>query len=539
MSNDNRLTGSHLINGQWVAAGTKTFQGENPATGEKLSPQFGEAGKAEVNAALSAAGGAFEAAFDLPHGWQAKLLDAIAARIMDLGDALLERGEQETALPRARLAGERGRTCGQLKMFADLVREGSWVDAVIDTADPNRTPAPKPDLRRMLRARGPVVVFGASNFPFAFSVCGGDTASALAAGCPVVVKAHPSHPGTSEMFAAAVLAALKELSLPLGLFSMLQGRSNELGAALVKHPATTAVGFTGSNRGGRALFDLAAARPTPIPVYAEMGSLNPLVILPEAIAERGEAIAKGLAGSVLLGGGQFCTKPGVVFVVGEAGRSFIDTLSKQIAATASVTMLNKPLRDSFVSRTGEFAHVNDVKSVLTSQAGGYAEASPALLETTCNVWLREQKLREEAFGPATLVIRCTDIQEAVNGVKTIGGALTGTLHVGANDTRESITAITRALESIAGRVIVNGYPTGVEVNHAIVHGGPYPATTDPGTTSVGSAAIRRFTRLIAYQDAPQSILPPELKDDNPLKIARCINGGPTRDAIAVATGSSH
>src|SRR4051812_42609113 len=343
------ISGQHLINGEWTQSSGGTFNAENPATGEKLLPSFCEAGNAEVDAALAAAGEAFTKTLELPHGWQAKLLDSIAAKIMDLGDALLERAEQETALPCARLTGERARTCNQLKMFAELVREGSWVDATIDTADPSRAPAPRPDLRRMLRPRGPVVVFGASNFPFAFSVCGGDTASALAAGCPVVVKGHPSHPGTSEMFAHAVLEALNELSLPLGVFAMLQGRSPQLSATLVNHPSTTAVGFTGSTRVGRILFDLAAARAVPIPVYAEMGSLNPLVVLPSALAEKSAAIAKGLAGSVLLGGGQFCTKPGLVFVVGDEDRAFVDALAKQIAATTSVTMLNKSLRDSFES----------------------------------------------------------------------------------------------------------------------------------------------------------------------------------------------
>jgi NADP-dependent aldehyde dehydrogenase len=423
-------------------------------------------------------------------------------------------------------------------MFADLVREGSWVDATIDTADPNRAPAPKPDLRRMLRPRGPVVVFGASNFPFAFSVCGGDTASALAAGCPVVVKGHPSHPGTSELFAHAVLDALRDLSLPLGIFAMLQGRSPQISAALVKHPSTAAVGFTGSTRVGRILFDLAAARAAPIPVYAEMGSLNPLVVLPSALAENSEAIAKGLAGSALLGGGQFCTKPGLIFVVGDENRAFVDALAKQIAATARVTMLNKSLRDSFESRAREFSHIPGVKPVVATQPSAHAGASPALFETTCEVWMREPKLREEAFGPGTLVVRCRGVREAASGVRAVGGSLTGTVHVGEREDAIAIKTVISALEEISGRVIVNGYPTGVEVNHAIVHGGPYPATTDPGTTSVGTAAIHRFTRLIAYQDAPQSILPPELKDENPLKILRRINGALAHDVIPPIMGAA-
>ncbi len=518
------LTGSHLINGQWTRSAGATFNAQNPATGEKLSPPIGEAGDAEVNAALTAATEAFARSRDLPHAWQAILLDAIVTKIMDLGDALLVRAEQETALPRARLTGERARTCNQLKMFADLVREGSYVDATIDPAQPNRSPMPAPDLRRMSIARGPAVVFGASNFPFAFSVCGGDSASALAAGCPVVTKGHPSHPGTSELFAAAVLAALDELDYPRGLFAMVQGSTNALGAALVNHPATTAVGFTGSLRGGRALFNLAAARPTPIPVYAEMGSLNPAVILPAALAEKSEAIAAGFSASVLMGAGQFCTKPGLLFVVGDTRRDFVESLAKKMAASPSVTLLNMPLRNSFNQRTSEFAKLPGVKSLVAPQPASHAGVTPTLLETTVENWLHEPGLREEAFGPATIVVHCRDVRDAVAGVNIVEGSLTGTIHIGAGEKSDAVETIVRALSQVAGRIVVNGYPTGVEVNHAMVHGGPYPATTDSNSTSVGSAAIRRFTRLIAFQDAPQMILPPELKDENPMKIQRRVNG---------------
>ena len=526
------ISGRHLIDGQWRAtSGADTFQSSDPATGETLPPAFPEASERDVDDALRAASTAFEVFLDLPPRWTADLLDAIADRIMDLGDALLDRAGRETALPKPRLVGERARTCNQLKMFAALVREGSWVDAVIDRADPNRAPMPKPDVRRVLRPRGPVVVFGASNFPFAFGTAGGDTASALAAGNPVVVKGHPSHPGTSELFAAAVLDALRACKLPTGLFTLLQGKRHELSAMLVRHASTEAVGFTGSQRAGRALFDLAASRPRPIPVYAEMGSLNPVVLLPGALSERGETIAKDLAGSVLLGGGQFCTKPGVIFAIGERASQFVDLLSEQIKSAAPVTMLNSNLRENFSSRAGTAAKTSGVQTLVEAKPSGAASMSPGLMRTTSDVWAKESELHEEVFGPAALVVECKSVDEACDAVRHVGGSLTGTVHVGANDPQASVAHVVRTLEQHAGRVIVNGYPTGVEVCHAIVHGGPYPATTDAGTTSVGTAAIRRFVRMTAYQDTPGALLPPALQDANPLGIERTIDGQRTREAV--------
>jgi NADP-dependent aldehyde dehydrogenase len=441
------------------------------------------------------------------------------------------RGEAETALPSARLTGERARTCGQLRMFAEIVREGSWVEAVIDTGDPKRQPLPKPDLRRMFRPRGPVAVFGASNFPFAFGTCGGDTASALAGGNPVVVKGHPSHPGTSELFAQAVGAAIEECNLPRGLFALLQGRSHELSARLVEHPDTAAVGFTGSRRAGRALFDLAARRETPIPVYAEMGSVNPTVILPAAIRERGATIAQELAGSLLLGGGQFCTKPGVVLVVGDDGSTFANLLAKHVRSAAPVTMLNRSLRDSFCEGAGKITAAAGVRTLVAGTPAVHAGISPALFETTAAEFLKQPQLREEIFGPGGTIVKCKDVDEALACLEAAGGNLTGSVHLGEADDRAAVARLLQAIESHVGRVIVNGYPTGVEVGRAIVHGGPYPATTDAATTSVGSAAIRRFVRLIAYQNAPQELLPLALRDHNPLKIERVINGTCTRDPL--------
>src|SRR3954452_6402934 len=370
------ITGNHLVKGQWQPS-PQRFTIHNPATGEPLQPEFSEATSQQVEAALLAASEAFDAATQLEPRWPAKLLDTVADRVMDLGDALLERAEAETALPRARLSGERGRTVGQVKLFAQVVRDAAALDATIDTADSNRQPLPKPDVRRMLKPRGPVVVFGASNFPFAFSVLGGDTASAIAAGNPVVVKGHPSHPGTSELFAGAMLAAIDSLNLPRGLFALLQGQSHQLGAALVQHPVTAAVGFTGSQKAGRALFDLAAARPRPIPVFAEMGSLNPLIVMPGAIRERGDAIAKGLAASVIMGVGQFCTKPGVILVMGEAD-AFIAKLEQELKTSQPATMLNQGLRDNFAQRIAGWSKIGGVTMRVTSQPAGYALITPSL-----------------------------------------------------------------------------------------------------------------------------------------------------------------
>jgi NADP-dependent aldehyde dehydrogenase len=504
-----------------------TLYATNPATGKRLEPAFVEARQADVDAALEAAGRAFDQSLRFPARWSAELLEEIASQIMVLGDPLLERAEAETALPRQRLIGERARTVNQLKMFAAMVREGSWVDAVIETADPKRTPSPKPDLRRMLRPRGPVVVFGASNFPFAFGALGGDTASALAAGCPVVVKGHPSHPGTSALFAMAADHAVAKLRLPAGMFKLLQGTDHALSAALVKHPATAAVGFTGSLKAGRALFDLATARPRPIPVYAEMGSVNPVVILPGALAEKGESIAKDLCASVLLGGGQFCTKPGLIFTVGD-DRAFVEQLAKHVSDAAPVTMLNRNLCESFRTRLGGFAKVKGVNLLVQGAAAGHAGIAPSLLSTDAATWRREPVLRDEAFGPAALLVQCNNADDAIECIGALEGNLTGTVHVGGND--PDAPRVLQALEQSVGRVIVNGYPTGVEVNSAIVHGGPYPATTDVGSTSVGTAAIRRWVRPLAWQDVPDVLLPAELKNANPLGIERTVNGVRTRNA---------
>ncbi len=526
-----QLRGRHWIDGDWTSSGRETFQAVNPATGQVLEPCFAEAIFAEVDQAAQAVRHAQLAVRELDPRWPAHLLDVIALQIEELGDGLLEHAEAETALSRARLIGERARTCSQLRMFADIVREGSWVEAVIDTADPARQPLPKPDLRRMLVPRGPVAVFGASNFPFAFGACGGDTASALASGNPVLVKGHPSHPGTSELFAAAIGKALDKCNLPTGLFALLQGRQHELSASLVQHPLVQAVGFTGSHTAGRALFDLATQRETPIPVFAEMGSVNPIIILPAAIRERAEQIAKDLAASIVLGGGQFCTKPGIVLVVADEGSPIIDLITQEIQSAPPATMLNRAIRDSFAERIATIASTRDVETLVVGQSSAYAGQSSALFIASAEVFLREPRLHSEAFGPGSLIVRCKTTDVAIECIESLDGNLTGTVHIGAGDDPALAKSIIRALEGNVGRVVVNGYPTGVEVGRAIMHGGPYPATTDSSTTSVGAAGIRRFVRPVAYQNTPQALLPLALRDDNPLGISRMINGKWTAEAI--------
>ena len=535
MSDSYTFNGGHLINGSWINSGTdSTFHATNPATGEALDGTFQTANSEQVDQAFSAATAAFKATRNEPADKWADLLDAIADGLNERADSLVARAEAESALPQTpRLRGELGRTTGQLKAFASLVREGSCVDAVIDTANPDRQPLPKPDVRRMRTGIGPVVVFGASNFPLAFGTLGGDTASALAAGNPVLVKGHPGHPGTSEIVAAAVSEALTKVGLPQGVFSLLQGVGNELGAAMVTHADAEAVGFTGSLRGGRALFDLAAQRDKPIPVFAEMGSLNPLVLLPGAIAERSEAIATGLAGSLTLGAGQFCTKPGLTLVIDDPQTNqFLDQLTSKLSETSTFTMLGSNLQQAFGGVTQSFGSTDGVNTRLAGSCDGHAGATAGLYEVDSATWKSQQALHEEAFGPAGLVVRCKSLEDLVDTLSHVEGSLTGSVHAGEGDAESAVSQVAQALAAVSGRVIFNGYPTGVEVCHAMHHGGPYPATTASGTTSVGTAAIQRFMRPVAYQDAPQSVLPTELQDTNNRGIMRQVDGEYTRDAIS-------
>jgi len=491
-----------------------------------------EASLADVDRALEAAESASDEYRHAPAAQRAAFLDRIAEHIEQAGE-LLHVAHGETALPPERLAGERARTAGQLRLFANLVREGSWVDARIDRAQPDRKPLPKPDIRRMLIPIGPVAVFGASNFPLAFSVAGGDTASALAAGCPVVVKGHPAHPATSELAARAVIEAATAAGLPAGVFSLIQSTRNDVAIGLVQHRHTKAVGFTGSLRAGRALFDAAARRPDPIPVYAEMGSINPVVLLPGALAERAEAIAEGLAASVTLGVGQFCTNPGVVIgVASEAFDRFVRRLDALIRQAQPGTMLYPALLDSYEAGVRRLSGVAGTTMVQSSVEVAPAScARPSMFDTTAQAFLRHHELADEVFGPSTVVVRCDSRDELSAVAHSLDGQLTATLHGTPADLAEHAWLVS-ILEQKAGRLIVNGFPTGVEVCASMQHGGPYPATTDSRSTSVGTAAIHRFARPVAYQNFPQASLPLELRDANPRGIWRLVDGTMTKDALS-------
>jgi len=516
------LTGKNLIAGEPVDAGAGDF-----AAGGELA-RFEEASSGHVDAAVDAAVSAFDEYRRLPADARASFLDRIAAEI-ETNDDLVEAAHVETALPVARLSGERSRTAGQLRMFATLVREGSWVDARIDRALPARTPLPRPDIRRMLIPIGPVAVFGASNFPLAFSVAGGDTASALAAGCPVVVKAHPAHPATSEIAGRAIIAAADASGIPSSVFSLLQSTRNDIARSLVQHPGIKAVGFTGSLRAGRALFDAAAARPQPIPVYAEMGSVNPVFILPGALAERAASIAGGLKDSVTLGIGQFCTNPGLTIGLGdERFDTFVLQFDALMRVAPAGTMLTPAMCRSYETGVQRLSGIEGVSTRRSATVAPESQALPSLFVTDAVVFLRHHEMGEELFGPSTTVVRCGSREELERVAWQLEGQLTATIH-GTPADLEEYASLVSILEQKAGRLIVNGFPTGVEVCPSMQHGGPYPATTDSRSTSVGTAAINRFARPVAYQNFPESLLPPELRDGNPRRIWRLVDGGLTKD----------
>jgi len=524
------MHGHSIIAGKPAADSPKTFQAHSPQ-GQALAPIIHEATAADVDSAVRHAEEAFEIYRRRDAEARAVFLETIASEIEALGDALLQRIQEETALPMDRLKGERGRTTGQLRAFAALIREGSWVDARIDTGLPDRTPVPKPDLRRMLVPLGPVGVLGASNFPLAFSVAGGDTASAFAAGCTVVVKGHPAHPGTSEITAQAIYAAAEKCGLPAGVFSLIQGREAETAIALVRHPLLKALGFTGSVRAGRALADAAAARPEPIPVYAEMGSVNPIFLLPGALKERGAQIAAGLKNSFTASVGQMCTKPGLVFALGGPDfDAFASEFRTQLRGAACGTMLHRGIADSYYAGVNR---VRDTKGVsVIGEADAEAdpeksEAEPVAFLTDAENFLLERELREEIFGPYTLLVLARSTTELEAAARSLPGQLTATIH-GTADDLSAFGDLQGILERRAGRIIVNGFPTGVEVCPSMQHGGPYPATTDSRTTSVGTASITRWARPVAYQGFPHEALPVELRDENPRKLLRTVNGGLTR-----------
>ena len=514
---------------------TRTFTAHDPRTGAPVEPAFVEADTAVVDAAVRAATVAAPTLAALTLEARAALLDAVADALEADGAALIARADLETALGEARLTGELGRTTGQLRAFAAVVREGAHLGVVIDHGDATATP-PRPDLRRMLVPLGPVAVFGASNFPLAFGVAGGDTASALAAGCPVVAKAHPSNAGTSALVAEAIARAVTGLGLPEGTFTLVQGAGHEVGSALVTHPQVTAVGFTGSLRGGRALADLAAARPEPIPVYAEMGSQNPVWITPAALTARGGVIAQALAASATLGVGQFCTKPSVVFIPNDAdgdgtdgddaADAFVRVLAEAVAAATLGPMLDARIQEHFTARRAELVALPGITDATATLAGdGQNSVSAGVLVTDIATWSREPLVREECFGPLIVVVRCAS-DELVDAVATVPGGLTASVWSEPDDVadRTLATALVDRAATRVGRVLHDGVPTGVAVSWAQQHGGPYPATTAAGTTSVGMHAVDRFLRPVAYQDMPEPLLPPCLHDANPWSVPRRVDG---------------
>ncbi|MEJ2384237.1 MAG: aldehyde dehydrogenase (NADP(+)) [Xanthomonadales bacterium] len=521
------ITGKSLVAGQWVAPDGRVFPSFNPYTGTPFNA-FRECTEREVDDALRAAQRAWQHMRGLDGQTIGALLDAVADEIEALGEDLLDTCDAETGLGRVRLEGERGRTTGQIRAFAGIARRGEWVQASIDTALPERQPLPKPDLRRMLHSIGPVVVFGASNFPFAFGVVGGDTASALAAGNPVVVKGHPAHPATCELLARAVQRAIERTGVPVGAFSMLQSAGHEVGELLVRHPATEAVGFTGSQRGGRALMDLAAARQRPIPVFAEMGSVNPVFLGPRTLAATRDAIAAGLSGSVCLGTGQFCTSPGLaVFVANDA---FEAAMRTAMDAAPRGYLLNPGIRDALRAGLRRLQATPGVEWLNEAEFAADSMTPPnAVFRVPADVFLAEPALSEEVFGPVTLLVACADAAQMLDVATRLDGNLTGSIHAASDPDLEA--GLIRILAQKVGRVICNGYPTGVEVCPAQQHGGPYPSSSMAGSTSVGADAIVRFARFVAYQDTPERLLPPALRDANPLGIIRRVDGEWTRDAL--------
>ena len=497
--------GKHLIAGEWVA-GDRTFPSE-PAHGP--AHEFAAGTPAMVDRACRAAEDAFWSFGYSTRQARADFLNAIADEIEARGPQITEIGTQESGLPEARLEGERGRTSGQLRLFAQHILKGDYLDRRHDAALPDRQPLPRPDIKLVQRPIGPVAVFGASNFPLAFSTAGGDTAAALAAGCPVVVKGHSAHPGTGEIVAEAIHAAIEKCGVNPGVFSLIQGGNRDVGAALVQHPLINAVGFTGSLAGGRALFDLCARRAVPIPFFGELGSVNPMFLLPEALARRGGEIAAGWAGSLTMGAGQFCTNPGIaVLVKGPDADALVDAAVKALEPAGAQTMLTDGIAAAYRAGRDRVAATAGVQEVLTSTCD-LRQATPYLYATTGKEWLDNEVLGEEVFGPLGLIVRVDDLDEMRDVARGLQGQLTCTLHMDDGDT-EAAQSLMPILERKAGRVLANGFPTGVEVCDAMVHGGPYPASTNFGHTSVGTLSIRRFLRPVAYQNVPDGVLPPDL-----------------------------
>lgn len=524
------LMGLSFLGGERAQRATASLRAWNPATGEALEPAYSAANNEDVERAAQLAAQAFPVYAARSGKERAAFLRRIADGIDAAQQTLAERAHLETALPMPRLLGEAARTSGQLRLFATLLEEGSWVDARIDTALPERKPLPRPGLRSLLRPVGPVAVFGASNFPLAFSAAGGDTASALAAGCPVIVKAHSAHPGTSEIVASVIQQAVRESSMPEGVFSLLYGAGAEIGAALVQHPGVRAVAFTGSLHGGRALMDMAALRPQPIPCFTEMSAENPVFVLPGAMRKGPSTLAQTLFQSFTLGAGQFCTKPGLVFYVDQPeAAEFLSTLQEFTTQATPFTLLTQGIAKAYSSG----ATTRDALAERSAQgqsALNSCGAQAQLHHVSLEEYLAEPKLAAEIFGPTTLLIRCASIEDFARAAALLQGQLTATI-LGNPDELETQAPLIALLQDKAGRLLFNGMPTGVEVSHAMVHGGPYPAASDARFTSVGTQAIFRFVRPVCFQNFPESAVPEELQYANPLGILRLVNGAPTRDAL--------
>ena len=527
------MNGNQLIGNSESAEGDSTFNAINPGTGDTLEPAFHEATQGEIDKALELAKGAAPFLRNASGSDRKRLLDAIAEEMEADAEAIKDRVGAETGYPQPRLDGEFGRTVMQLRVFGKVAEEGDWVGPRIDTAIPDREPLPKPDLRRMLVPVGPVVIFGASNFPLAISVAGGDPASALAAGCPIVTKGHPSHPGSSELVARAMLRGVEKAGFPEGTFSMLQGATNETGKALVEHPDTSAVAFTGSLRGGRALFDIAAARPNPIPVYAEMGSVNPQFVFPEKLNSDPAQFAESLFGSVTMGNGQFCTCPSLVFVPeGEGLQKMTDRYLELVGESSGAALLNPGIASAFSEGIDQWRGIDGVEVLGEGTLEGTAVgAGPVIAKVALEDFTKDpEPFMDEVFGPSTMFVVCPDAEDFVGACSAFDGQLGSSVHCNDDELISSKDLIGQISE-FAGRVCVNSFPTGIEVCDSVHHGGPYPATTDAQHTSIGTAGISRWGRPISYQGTPDALLPDELKNDNPLGMMRLVDGQWTRDPV--------
>jgi NADP-dependent aldehyde dehydrogenase len=527
------LKGCNQIGFEASSKGEKTFQSFSTLQGTFLPEKFYIATDDEFEAAISKSKAAFAIFKKTSFIERAIFLETIADEILMLGDYLLERANLESGLPLARLTGERDRTMNQLKLFAALLREGSWADAVIDTALPDRKPLPRADLRRILQPLGPVAVFAASNFPFAFSTAGGDTASALAAGCPVIVKAHSSHAGTNELMARAISLAAKKTGMPDGVFSSINGEGSIIGQKLAAAPSIKAIGFTGSYRAGMALYEtVTQKRKDPIPLYAEMSSINPVVLLPEMLELKTADIATLFAGSITLGVGQFCTNPGLIFIIkSKVSDAFVESLITALSNIPAATMLNQTICSSYYSDRSKKMHTKGVKTLLSGedQSKDFKGIASLLLVAAAE-FIQQPSFQEEVFGPCSMLVECTNQQELETALSCLHGQLTGSIFGTLNELKK-YQSIINLLQEKTGRVIFNNAPTGVEVCHAMVHGGPFPATTDVRTSSVGTEAIQRFVRPVCYQDCPQELLPIHLQNENVAGIMRKVNGNYTRELI--------